>query len=270
MNKTKINNWLVLAGKRGHDAFLDLLGVENKSFIKIQDKYSLEWVIEGLEKACPESCRWISILENQQDLFAKNLKDFCKFKRVFTDIYSSPTRAICDVLEQIPDGEDLLVTTADNPMLKPEVIEFFLNLIKNNSCDVAIATENGIDGLFEKFPEFKNKRTWHKLNSKTFLSGANLFYFKSSKNLRENMKKIISQIEQSRKIPIKLALKATNFNLLFLIKLLARHVSIQECEEAISRACKFKVKIFTLPFIGSCMDVDKIEDYNFVTENIVL
>lgn len=254
---------LVLAGKRKSDPLSEYFGLDNKAFIKLKNKYLIEWVIEALQNSAIQNII-ISLQKTQKSIFETNLNK----KHTFLEANSldSPIDAVFQALNLPETKNGLLITTADNVFLSSEIIAYFLNICQKSSAEIIIATVNGKDNLSQNYPNIK--RTWHKLNSQTWLSGANLFFWKPNTN-KERAYKVLYELEANRKSPFKFAqIIAKKFSLLFFLKLLFRQTSIKECSKAFSEAVGLKVELITLPFPQACIDIDRLSDLKFA-ENIL-
>jgi|GEM_PF-1119210 len=255
---------LILAGKRSQNPLLSQLNVENKAFISFNNRNSIDYVLDAIKKTVNTSSITINIPPQQLDLFRKhtahNITDNNEFEFLLKGDSSSVFDSVFAFLEKIPDGEDFLVVTADNPLLTPEALRFFL---EKSDSELNIGMVNGHEGLIDELPNIK--RTWHKLNRKTWLSGSNLFYIRNSKAESLNKtKSICQQLERFRKKPL-LTAQTLGGNLFFILKYFLQMSSVEESNSMLSKTLKIDTSLQILPFPYACLDVDKIEDYHLVS-----
>jgi molybdopterin-guanine dinucleotide biosynthesis protein A len=247
---------LVLAGKRPLDNFSSSYGVDNKAFILLERKPLIAWVLDSLHLAGLTHKTLISIDSRQKELFEQNLASYnCEF--LYSEPNSSPVDSVFKAFGNLNNDEGLLITTADNPLLSKEILHNFLQKCQASGAELIIGTVNGHDGLIERFPEMK--RTWHKLNENTWLSGANLFYWKP-KNFSDNTHQVMLKLESQRKSPIAFAITVSKIDCYFFMKLLTQQTTLDECSQALSKVTGIKIELVTLSSMEACIDVDKPED----------
>lgn len=267
---------LILAGKRPKDLLSAQFGVPNKAFIKFQGKALVSYSTDALSESRHVDKLFISINPEQELLFDNILSESKRtFQKILVPMGSSVVNAIKETLTRTDKHEGILVTTADNPTLTPEVIEYFLSRIsseseekekKSSNC-FSIACVNGYEELLLEFPDMKSQRTWYKLNKKTWLSGANMFYFKLEESKREDFFNKLISLEVSRKSPFKLAQVLSQVKKIdFLLRFMLQRTSIEECEKVASQVLGTESRIIKLPYAFSCIDVDKRSDYEFLNK----
>lgn len=266
---------LILAGKRPKDLLSAQFGLPNKAFIEFQGKSLVSYSIDALSESRLVDELFISINPEQESLFNEVLSESKRtFQKILVPMGSSPVCAIEKTLACVDKGDGLLVITADNPTLSPEIIEYFLTKVirsdseKNKSSNCfSIACVNGCEELLLKFPEMKSQRTWYKLNKKTWLSGANMFYFKLDKTGRANFFNKLESLEINRKRPLQLAQVLSQIKKIdFLLRFVLQRTSIEECEKIASQVLGTESRIIELPYAFSCIDVDKPSDYEFLNK----
>jgi molybdopterin-guanine dinucleotide biosynthesis protein A len=255
---------LILAGKRQVEPLSNYFGIANKAFLPLCEKPLIEWVISALKEANLTDNLLITASQCQEILFKEKLPQFAN-KLILVPPLSSPMDGVSAALKLIPPENGLLITTADNPLLTKEQLEYFIDEALNSEDELVIGCVNGLEGLVQKYPNLK--RTWHKINSKTWISGANLFFFAPQK-FSQHTHTVINQLERQRKSPLGFAQIVSKMNCSFFIKLLFQQSSLQECNKAMSQALGVKTKLLTLPFPEACVDVDKFEDLELAQQII--
>ncbi|MDX1921218.1 MAG: NTP transferase domain-containing protein [Candidatus Caenarcaniphilales bacterium] len=261
MDRRKIVT-LILAGKRLADTFAQEFGVENKAFIEIKQKTLIEHVVKSLKDANLPQPFLISVTSGQEELFREKLKGF-DFDLIVNEDDSSAMTGIIKAVSIIQKEQGLLVTTADNPLLSPRIIDSFFENFDDSNCDFMVGVVNGKDKLIKKLP--KVKRTWHKLNPDLWLSGTNLFYF-SSQNLDVNAVDVLRKLEFYRKNPLAFCATLAKIDLVFLFKYLFKICSLEECNKESSKAIGLKTQLKIIKYPEACIDIDKMEDYELAEQ----
>ena len=251
---------LILAGKRKKDNLSEAFSVENKAFLKINHKYLIQAVLEALDNANLPKPYLLGILENQKAIFKDKLSFLPETDYILkpNTNYQSPVQTITEVLENLNDKQSLLITTSDNYFLNPQILEEFLSKCKKSKAQFLVGVVNGQEKLISQYP--KTKRTWHKLNSQTWLSGANLFFFQD-KSINQKSKEILLKLESQRKNPLSFAITVASQNFWFLLNLICQNTSIEKCNEAISKTMGFSTELIILSEPKACIDIDTITDY---------
>lgn len=144
----------------------------------------------------------------------------------------------------------VLVTTADHPLLTPQILEAFLG--EAGDADVAV-------GMVERasmLPRFAgNRRTWMRLRDGAF-TGANLFAFNNS--LAGSALAVWIRAEQSRKTPW---VVFSHFGPWLLLRAVTRTVSAREGLRSAGARLGIRAKAVILPFAEAGIDVDKVSDH---------
>ena len=149
----------------------------------------------------------------------------------------------------------VLVTTADHPLLTPEIVTAFL--AGSGDCDLAV-------GMVERrtleasYPG--NARTWLKLRDGQW-TGANLFALRNA-NVRSALR-LWSQVEQDRKRALRLFRR---FGLFLFLRALTRTIGMKEGLALAGSRLGLKARLVDLPFAQAAIDVDKPSDHTQVEE----
>jgi GTP:adenosylcobinamide-phosphate guanylyltransferase len=149
----------------------------------------------------------------------------------------------------------VFVTTADHPLLTPQIIEHFLD--DAGECDVAVGmVERAV--MMKAYPD--NKRTWLKFRDGHW-SGANLFALKSDK--ARAALSLWAEAEQDRKKVWKLFL---HFGPWLALRALTRTIGLAEGLAQAGARLGIKVKLVPIPFAEAAIDVDKPSDHALAAE----
>ncbi len=164
---------------------------------------------------------------------------------------ASASLSVARAFSDLPLRSPTLVTTADHPLLRQDIIADFTYRSSLSGADltVGLATAEVILG---SYPEAR--RTFLRFG-RQHVSGCNLYGFNTPAALQ--VIKPWHALEQSRKRPWRLikALGAGN-----LLLYLAGGLSLDAAFAAASRRLGFVVKPILLPFAESAIDVDKPAD----------
>lgn len=263
-------NTLILAGRRKKNPLEEAFQVENKSFINIHGQYSISYVLDAVYDYDPISCIYLGVAPEQRELFQRHISQ--PFHIIDSFEEESPVNVIVRALRRLPEGSPLLVTTSDNTFLSGDDIKYFLSHARQ--ADILIATVNGCNELIEDYPQMRNQRTWHKLNSQTWLSGANLFYINITREQIDSLEEILAMMEANRKSPLSFCwslLSKSPLQALFFLKYVLRAVSsLEEVDQFLSKGLNTRVKLITMPKSKLCIDLDTEEDYKFISEQLVV
>ncbi|MDX1918397.1 MAG: nucleotidyltransferase family protein [Candidatus Caenarcaniphilales bacterium] len=247
-------NALILAGKRNSDPFSE---VENKAFLDIKGKLSISWVIQALTQSKYLANEpFISVKPTQVKLFEDKLGlSGTRYRLIENN--GSPIDAIisCSLnLAKNSPAQKLLITTADHPLLTPEMVDHFIEAAITQRSELAFGVVNG-----KRYPPSLLKRTWHRLNPDCWLSGANLFFFEVDK-LTGQVIFATRLVEGFRKKPILMSLSLALQNLSFIFKLIRQTAQLEDANEILSDASGIKVRLIELPYSEACIDIDKASD----------
>jgi len=120
---------LILAGSRGAtDPVAQAAGVQYKAFADINGRPMISYVIEALQVE-PRIERIAASIENDAPVLPDDVERL--------DVEESPASSLRAALTKLPTP--LLVTTADHPLLMPEMIASFLDDAESNHAEALTA-----------------------------------------------------------------------------------------------------------------------------------
>jgi GTP:adenosylcobinamide-phosphate guanylyltransferase len=240
---------LVLAAGRGpkdpsHKAF----AVEQKCLLPLAGKPMLHHVVAALHASRRFARITVSIEE--AGLLERALGPLAKTVSHAMPDASAPL-SVFRAFSDVPLGSPTLVTTADHPLLRQDIIADFTHRSSQSGADLTVGLATA-DIILASYP--KARRTFLRFGRQQ-VSGCNLYGFNTAAAL-----KIIRPwhvLEQSRKRPWRLirALGAGNL-LLYLVG----GLSLDAAFAAASQRLGLVVKPILLPFPESAIDVDKPAD----------
>jgi GTP:adenosylcobinamide-phosphate guanylyltransferase len=250
---------LVLAGSRGGggDDLAEAQGQRHRALIPVRGVPMLVRVIRTL-RAAPSVGRLLVSIDDPSALDAVPELDALVAEGALAVRRSqrSPSRSVLAVLEELPAGEPVLVTTADHALLTPAMVEHFTLACRRGNADLRVGLVSA-SVLRARFPE--SKRTWLPLRDDLY-SGANLFGFLTPQARRAA--EFWVRAEASRKRPWRLALA---FGPRALIAFWRRRFDLDAALEQISRVIGARVEAVRMPFAEAAIDVDRAADLALAT-----
>lgn len=142
-----------------------------------------------------------------------------------------------------------LVTTADHPLLTPEMVEYFLEA--SNGADASIGiVERSL--MLARFPEAR--RTWVRFGADSY-TGANLFTLRGARALEAV--KLFARAEADRKRRLRLL---WSFGPTLALGTVTRRFTPTKVADRVGRRIGIRIAAVSLPFAEAGIDVDRVED----------
>jgi len=164
---------------------------------------------------------------------------------------SSPAASLGDYVGRLEDGELALVTTADHPLMAPEIIRHFVERAELLSADL-VAGVVSEQVYRKKFPT--GPRTFVRF-ADVSLSGANLFLVRAPAALR--VANFWVGLEGVRKRPWRLV---SRFGVGTLVRFLTGRLTLERALAEASAVIGARLDVVFLPFAQAALDVDKPAD----------
>jgi GTP:adenosylcobinamide-phosphate guanylyltransferase len=243
---------LVLAGNRPKgDALAAHFGVPAKALIDFGGEPMLSHVLKALHATA--SVQQIMVIAQNTDALADAVEagGGALLRQSSAGISSSIAELAGTDALPFP----ILVTTADHPLLEPDLLSAFI--ADAGDADVAVGmVERAV--LFERYP--MNKRTWLKF-ADGYWSGANLFALQSVKCLPAL--ELWSRAEQDRKTAWKLFL---HFGPWLAVRALTRTIGLGDAMRQAGKRLGLKARLVPLATPEAAIDVDKPDDHRQALE----
>lgn len=256
---------IVLAGQRdGEDELTKLTGTSCKAFIEIGGKPMLFRVLETLQASKSVSAIYLSGPDQQHlDSYTQAIGgDGNRPANVLQQPNitwsapgNSPSTSTYGILKDLAEDEQILLTTADHPLLTVEMVDTFCqqSLLKDADVVVAFAPYSLVQ---QEFPEMK--KTIQRFKDGQFC-GCNLFAFTSRRG--RMAADFWRQLESDRKNPLKIIKFLGWWTLLkYSIGLL----SLEDAVQTLGDKMDLKIGTVILPFGHAAVDVDSVSDYEIV------
>jgi GTP:adenosylcobinamide-phosphate guanylyltransferase len=241
---------IVLAGRRpGENGFAASHGVAAKALIRAGGEPMLGRVARTLLQ-CPSIGRIVVLAQEAEGLLTGDLAWMAADPRIATaeagdGISVSVSRLAGTDAAPYP----VLVTTADHPLLRPEMVETFI--AGAAGVDVAFAM---VERKTVEQAHPATRRTWLKAANGHF-SGANLFALMTPASKRGS--DFWARAEKDRKRTLKLL---SFLGLGVFLRAVTRTISLEGAAERVGRKAGFRLKAVLLPFAEAAIDVDKPAD----------
>lgn len=237
---------IVLAGQRpGSDPLASHFGETYKARVRLHGETMLARVL-GVLTQTPQVARIVVLAQDEAVLAGIATDGKIRFVASSAGISTS--------IAAVAGGTDapwpVFVTTADHPLLTPEIVAHFL--AKSGGCDLAV-------GLVERrtleaaYPG--NRRTWLRFRDGAW-SGANLFALNGA--AARGALDLWSRAEQDRKTAWRLFL---HFGPWLCLRALTRTIGLAEGLAKAGKRLGLTARLVDLPFAEAAIDVDKPSDH---------
>jgi CTP:molybdopterin cytidylyltransferase MocA len=250
---------ILLAGQRpGVDPLASHFGQRWKALVPVAGEAMLSRVAKTL-LAAPSIDRVVVMAQEPEALFTGDCAWLAGEPRISTRVSNAGIASSAAGVAGTADAPwPVLVTTADHPLLRVEMIEAMTGGI--GEADVAVGVV-GRRVLLAAYPG--NTRTWLNFADDGW-TGANLFALRTP----DASKALLawSEVERDRKKAIKLV---WHFGAFLAIRALTRTISLAGAMRRAGRRLGFEAKPVALPFAEAGIDVDKPSDHA-LAEDILL
>ncbi len=250
-------NALILAGNRGGgDAIASLTGVSHKALAPINGVPMLLRLWRCLA-ACPAIDRIHVCIDGAEQLaVVPELSEALGSGRLIVIVPAiSPAASVAKALAEIGLSQPLLITTADHPLLTPEMVDYFLQHAPLEADFAVALAEIGV--VKAAYPEAV--RTGYRLAGEAF-SGCNLFLARRAQAARIAV--FWQRMERFRKKPWRLVLEVGPIALL---RFACGWLDLAAAVKHLSRRTGTEIRAVRMPFAEAAIDVDKAADYALVT-----
>ncbi|WP_223421254.1 NTP transferase domain-containing protein [Tateyamaria pelophila] len=254
---------LVLAGSRGPDCTVAALGgVSHKALLPIAGKPMIERVIATLSavKSIDKVVVVIETPEVLSDLHSLNVLMDSGYLQTLT-AKPSPAQSALHGFEALGGGQSgpVVITTADNCLLTPEILEYFLSSLPVGS-DVTAAMAK-TDMVLQAYPEARRTRMRFRDGGQ---GGCNLFAFQSPQ--AGKIIRFWRQVEENRKSPLTML---RQLGVMTALRYLTNTLTLAQAVEKLGKRTDTKLAVTHMPFAEAAIDVDSPEDF-YLAEKILI
>lgn len=158
------------------------------------------------------------------------------------------TAAMDWVLEMAPDTEQVVISSADIPLLTTEMVDGLIHQCADPSIDIYYSAVSRTV-MEERFPE--SQRSYVRLMDGEFAGGD---IFVANPQIAYKNRDLLDALAGDRKKVLK---QVTRLDLVLLLKLLFRRLSVAEAEVRVSRVLGWRARALFVQHAEMAMDVDK-------------
>jgi GTP:adenosylcobinamide-phosphate guanylyltransferase len=241
---------IILAGHRpGEDGFAAAYGVAAKALIPIGGEPMLGRVARAL-LASTSVARIVVLAQQAGALLTGDLGWMADEPRIATaEAGDGISASVAAVAGSAAAPYPVLATTADHPLLTPQMIEAFIAGAKGADAAFAMVERRTVE---RAHPD--TRRTWLKAADGHY-SGANLFAFLTPRS-RSGIE-FWARAEKDRKRALRLL---SYLGPAIFLRAVTRTISLHAAAEWAGRKAGIRLKAVLLPFAEAAIDVDKPAD----------
>jgi molybdopterin-guanine dinucleotide biosynthesis protein A len=247
---------LLLAGQRpGTDPLAHAFGEQWKALVRVDGEAMLSRVAKTL-LACPSIARVLVVAQQPEILFTGDCAWLAGEPRIGSAISTSGIAVSVAALAGTAEAPwPVLVTTADHPLLTPEMVEAAIAGVGEADVGIGVVSSRT---LLAAYPG--NRRTWLKFAGGHW-TGANLFALASEKAMPALL--AWSEVERDRKKALKLI---WHFGPLLAVRAVTRTITLAAALAKAGRKLGACVVPIDLPFAEAGIDVDKPSDHELAEQ----
>lgn len=168
---------------------------------------------------------------------------------------TTPSSSAFNVLQSLPEGVPVLVTTADHALLTAAMIDHFCAAARGSGCDVLAGVARH-DLVTAAFPG--TLRTVTKLKDGGFC-GCNMFAFMTPR--ARQAASFWRKVESERKKPLRVV-KVLGWSAV--LRYLLGQLTLGYALSQLSQRMQLKAGVVEMPFAEAAVDVDKVDDWRLV------
>jgi GTP:adenosylcobinamide-phosphate guanylyltransferase len=245
---------VILAGERDRrDALRDHTGVACKALLDIDGTPMIARVIAALEGSGSVGSVHLSGPAEACVKADAGLAGMIAEARIdWTAPGASPSTSAHEMLTRMPPAQPVLVTTADHPLLAPEIVDHFCRDSLSSGCDVVIGLAPH-DLVRATFPDLK-KTVLHFSDGQ--YCGCNLFAFLTEDG--RGLADFWRRVERDRKKPL---VVIRLLGVWALLRYRLGWLSLDAALARLSRKVGLKIGAVILPYAHASVDVDSVTDY---------
>lgn len=250
---------IILAGERPEgDPLAEHCNVPYKALIKLDGKSMLAYVAEALLTSSHIG-KIVIMAQDPKALITDEILSLVKEGRIE---FVESNDGIATSVDSIAGTEiapwPVLVTTADNALLTPEIVGSFLNGHDDQDVTVGVVAR---DTVLAAYPQ--TQRTWLKFRCGAY-SGANLFALHSDAS--RSALTLWSSVEQDRKKSWKIFAK---FGPWLMLRSISRTIGFKDAMSAAGDRLSLRAQPVEIAIAEAAIDVDKPDDLELVDEILI-
>lgn len=247
---------VLAADRKAADPLVDASGACCKAMVKIDGTPMLERVIRALMDSKKIGAIVISGLQERQ----LPGSDFLATAQAegairWTAPHDSPSTSAYRALQSLASETPVLVTTADHPLLRAEIVDDFLQRSLASGADVGVGLTD-FASIRARFPAAKKTVTRFRDGG---YCGCNLFAFMTPASHR--VAAAWRRVEQQRKNPLRVISQLGWWSVL---RYLMGRMTLDQALGRLSARLGVRIAPVHLPYPEAAIDVDSIADQQLV------
>lgn len=249
---------ILLAGQRpGPDPLALHFGQHYKALVPVCGVPMVERVAACLLRV-PEDSQ-IVVLAQEPEVLLRGTRGWLERQDKVSFFVSEAgiAESILSFLASAPDRWPVLVTTADHPLLTPEIVQEFLKEAGNGDLAVGVVERRTV---MRRYPE--TRRTWLKFADGAY-SGANLFALRTGRV--EPALELWRRAERDRKQAIRLF---WHFGPWLACRAILRLIGFRDGLAEAGRRLGLDARLVELQTADAAVDVDKLSDHRLAEQII--
>lgn len=248
---------LILAADRGmHDPLVDASGACCKAMVKIDGTPMLERVVKALMGSSRVDGIVISGSQEQQLPGSEFLAGALESGAIrWIEPQESPSNSAYQAMKSLPQNTRVLVTTADHPLLRADIVDEFLQRSLAAGTDLGVGLTD-YASIHARFPAAKKTVTRFRDGG---YCGCNLFAFMTPASHR--VAAAWRRVEQERKNPLRIISQLGWWSVL---RYLLGWLTLNKALGELSQRLHVTIAPVHLPYPEAAIDVDSIADQRLV------
>jgi GTP:adenosylcobinamide-phosphate guanylyltransferase len=247
---------VLAADRKAADPLVDASDACCKAMVKIDGTPMLERVVRALMSS---SGIGDIVISGRQDLQLRGggfLADALAQGAVsWTEPHDTPSTSAYRALQSLAAGTPVLVTTADHPLLRADIVDDFLQRSLATGADVGVGLTD-FASIRARFPAAKKTVTRFRDGG---YCGCNLFTFMTPASHR--VATAWRRVEQQRKNPLRVISQLGWWSVL---RYLLGWMTLKQALEQLSGRLGVRIAAVHLPYPEAAIDVDSIADQQLV------
>lgn len=172
---------------------------------------------------------------------------------------STPSASASKALQTVPPQSPVLLTAADHALLTPSMVDYFCSQALGSGCDIVVALARYAQ-VSDAYPQVR--RTALKFRDAAYC-GCNLFALLTpeSRPVADFWRRVESQRKKPWRVMGALGWVAV-------LRYLLGWLTLEQGLEGLSRRLAIRAGAVIMPFPEAAIDVDTVEDWRFVQEQV--
>jgi CTP:molybdopterin cytidylyltransferase MocA len=247
---------ILAADRSAHDPLLAATGACCKAMVRIDGVPMLERVVKALTSSERVGDIVVSGAQDQQVADSRYLSEALARGAVrWTRPQNSPSDSAYQAMKGLPANVPVLVTTADHPLLRADIVDDFLRRSVATGADVGVGLTD-YASIKARFPAAKKTVTRFRDGG---YCGCNLFTFMTPASHR--VAAAWRRVEQQRKNPLRIIRQLGWWSVL---RYLLGRMTLDGALGELSQRLSVAIAAVHLPYPEAAIDVDSIADQQLV------